>query len=272
MSQSAAMCPSSRSDETWIVIALGVGEVTVAIGRRRHQDPGERRGVRADRVGVDPEALDRGERLEEHESLGARRRDRDVEVRGSARGAGGAGRRCARRGPRSRSARRARGARPTNRAPTITRVEGVGAVLGEGPERARQGRLGEAVALRRDPVGEEDLREPGVRAELVGAPRDAPREIAGDGEPLGGLDRGAERLRATAGPRPGGGRRPIRGRRPGTVIVAGPASGIEVPWAARSPSASAPAGARPDESIATSFPSGFCTRAKRSPPTPHMCG
>ena len=43
-------------------------------------------------------------------------------------------------------------------------------------------------------LGIEKLGEPRGRAELVGAPRDAPCEVAGDGEPFGGFDGGSERL------------------------------------------------------------------------------
>ena len=76
----------------------------------------------------------------------------------------------------------------------VSGVERIGAVVREGPKGAREGRLGETVALGRDPIAEEDVRETGVPAEAVGASREAPREVTGDGEPLGGLDRGAERL------------------------------------------------------------------------------
>ena len=60
---------------------------------------------------------------------------------------------------------------------------------------------------------------------------------------------------------------------PGTVTVCGPRTGIAwPPVSPRTRSASAPAGARPLEFTAVTAPSGRWTRAKRSPPTPHMCG
>ncbi len=178
---------------------LGVGEVTVAIGGGRHQDPGEGRGIHADRVGVDAEALDRGQCFQEHEALGGRRRHRDIEVpvasperREEVRGV---------RGEVLGGDGRAERAKPGHEAfGDIARGEGVGALVRDGRERARQGRLPEGGALRRDAVGVEDVRESGIRAKLLGAPRDAPREIAGDGCSLGGIDRGAERV----GPRPDG--------------------------------------------------------------------
>ena len=59
---------------------------------------------------------------------------------------------------------------------------------------------------------------------------------------------------------------------PGTVIESGPSSGMATPCRARSASASTPAGARPLALIATVEPSGRCTNANRSPPTPQLCG
>src|SRR5439155_4840274 len=58
---------------------------------------------------------------------------------------------------------------------------------------------------------------------------------------------------------------------PGTVIGSGPRIAM-VASARATASGSAEAGARPLDPTARVSPSGRCTRAKRSPPTPHMCG
>ena len=59
---------------------------------------------------------------------------------------------------------------------------------------------------------------------------------------------------------------------PGTVMESGPCSGMAVPYRERSASGSTPAGARPLALSAIVAPSGRCTSANRSPPTPQLCG
>ena len=52
---------------------LRIGEVPVAVGRGRDQEPRDIHRIRSRRVGVDPEALEDGERLQEDEALRAGR-------------------------------------------------------------------------------------------------------------------------------------------------------------------------------------------------------
>ena len=85
------------------------------------------------------------------------------------------------------------------------------------------------------PSAKKTVGEPGVRAELVGSP--ARCSTRDPGRP-GSLRRRRSPAANASAPRQDrslvDGRRPIPRIAPGTVIVSGPVSGIEVPWAARS--------------------------------------
>ena len=174
----------------------GVGQVPVAVGACGRHRQSDRGGVGAERVGVDAEALDGGEDLQQHEPLRVRRHDAHVEVavaaderRHQLRAVGGE--------VLEREGRPGRAQALGVPAPDLAAVHRGGAGGGDRLERRAERRHAQDVALlQRAAVREEDLRDAGVGREL-GALRQRLGQSARHRHPV---VRAGDRGREVAGP------------------------------------------------------------------------
>ena len=226
-----------------------------------------------ERIRVDAHPLGQREHLQQREALAVRRDDAYVEVsvptaqrrndvrsvrghvvdREMALPSPGGPRRIARRGNRRTgwAALRSRVPGASRRAPAA----GTGRRAGAGRHRGRTRRPCRGRRPRASGVPSARARATGRRRRLRARARFAGPNASAHGSVAPSACRAAHPLTA-----------------PGTVIESGPCSGMAPPCRSRSPWASTPAGARPLALIATVEPSGRCTNANRSPPTPQLCG
>ena len=213
-SEIAAMCPSSSSAETWIVISSGS-----ARWRSRSDEAAVR--IRASVAasvpigsGSIPSRSTAASDLEQHEPLRAGWRHRDVEASVATAERREEVGRVRRRGPRwTIAAPRARSP-ATSRSADVSRVERVGAALGEAAQRARQSAAARGARL---PTGSRPRRRRPRSRGPSGAPRRAAR-CSTRGRGRRGSPRAASIAARNASLQgrtaPWRWRRPIRGRRP----------------------------------------------------------
>jgi hypothetical protein len=178
---------------------VGIGQVPPDVAERLQEDPRQRVGVGAVRVGVDPEAVDRPENLEQRVARRVRRGDGHVQTRRIEPPAERRDDRRLVRGEVLLGDRRARGAEaPDEGRADRTPVEGLCATGGERLKGSSERGLDEAVAaVERGAAGSEHVCEAGVGLEERGggAPDEHPSERGRDRRAVVGQgDRARERL------------------------------------------------------------------------------